>query len=93
MAQDTLDDDIDLGRRALFRSAAGVAVGAALALPAARAAFGAAPAGTETPAWGDPATLVASSALARDRLGWQPRHDRIEGIIDSAWRWHLQPRF
>jgi UDP-glucose 4-epimerase len=42
---------------------------------------------------GDPATLVASSALARARLGWQPRHDRIEGIIESAWRWHQQPRF
>jgi hypothetical protein len=59
MAQGTLDDDIDLRRRALFRSAAGFAVGAAFALPATRAAFSAAPAANET-AWGDPATLVSA---------------------------------
>lgn len=37
---------------------------------------------------GDPARLVASSArLARD-LGWRPRLQSLEAIIDSAWRWH-----
>jgi UDP-glucose 4-epimerase len=42
---------------------------------------------------GDPATLVASSRLARERLGWRPRFDRIEAIIDTAWRWHREPRY
>ena len=42
---------------------------------------------------GDPATLVASSERARERLGWQPRHTRIESIIDSAWRWHCGRRY
>jgi UDP-glucose 4-epimerase len=37
---------------------------------------------------GDPATLVASSQLARQRLGWTPRHPDLESIVASAWRWH-----
>ncbi|MBN1945788.1 MAG: UDP-glucose 4-epimerase GalE [Bradymonadales bacterium] len=38
---------------------------------------------------GDPAVLVASSArIARD-LGWRPRHQELEQIIDTAWRWTL----
>lgn len=42
---------------------------------------------------GDPAVLVASSAAARERLGWTPRHGAIEDIIDSAWRWHRAPAY
>ncbi len=42
---------------------------------------------------GDPATLVADSARARDRLGWRPCHTQIESIIDSAWRWHRRRRY
>lgn len=42
---------------------------------------------------GDPASLVASSAKARSELGWLPRYVELEPIIDSAWRWHLNPRF
>lgn len=38
---------------------------------------------------GDPAFLVASSALARQELGWQPRRS-LADILDSAWRWHRQ---
>jgi len=37
---------------------------------------------------GDPATLVASSELARERLGWEPRYPDLAGIVASAWRWH-----
>lgn len=37
---------------------------------------------------GDPAVLVASSARARDRLGWRPRHAGLHDIVASAWRWH-----
>jgi UDP-glucose 4-epimerase len=42
---------------------------------------------------GDPATLVASSKRARDRLGWQPRFADLDDILASAWQWHLRPRF
>lgn len=37
---------------------------------------------------GDPATLVASSDKARTVLGWNPSHDSLENIIQSAWSWH-----
>lgn len=37
---------------------------------------------------GDPARLVASSARARTTLGWQPKLDRLETIVETAWRWH-----
>ena len=37
---------------------------------------------------GDPDTLVASSDKARQVLGWQPKFDNIEIIIETAWKWH-----
>ncbi len=37
---------------------------------------------------GDPAILVASSARARDRIGWEPRHGSLTDIVASAWSWH-----
>jgi UDP-glucose 4-epimerase len=36
---------------------------------------------------GDPAAIVASPALIRDRLGWQPRYADLDTIVDSALRW------
>ena len=36
---------------------------------------------------GDPPVLVASSQKARRELGWKPRRDRLEMIVESAWRW------
>jgi len=38
---------------------------------------------------GDPARLVASSALARQVLGWTPAVPDLESIIASAWEWRL----
>ncbi len=35
---------------------------------------------------GDPATLVASSARARDLLGWRPRHTDLRSLVADAWR-------
>jgi UDP-glucose 4-epimerase len=34
---------------------------------------------------GDPAALVASSARAREVLGWAPRHSDLETLIGSTW--------
>lgn len=38
---------------------------------------------------GDPAVLVASSEKIRRELGWRPAHERLETIIRTAWKWHL----
>jgi UDP-glucose-4-epimerase GalE len=37
---------------------------------------------------GDPARLVASSAAARNELGWKPAYFALETIVETAWRWH-----
>lgn len=35
---------------------------------------------------GDPAELVASSAKAKELLGWEPRHSDLDTLIDSTWQ-------
>lgn len=42
---------------------------------------------------GDPAVLVAASTKAREMLGWTPKFVHMDAIIESAWRWHQQPRY
>ncbi|MBI3916644.1 MAG: UDP-glucose 4-epimerase GalE [Betaproteobacteria bacterium] len=47
---------------------------------------------------GDPARLVADSALARRELGWQPQYPGIDTIVAHAWVWEqrasrLQPAY
>ena len=42
---------------------------------------------------GDPAVLVASSAKAREVLGWRPRFADVRTILESAWKWHQNPRY
>jgi UDP-glucose 4-epimerase len=37
---------------------------------------------------GDPAVLVAASDKARKELGWQPKFETLDVIIESAWEWH-----
>lgn len=37
---------------------------------------------------GDPAQLIASSAKAKEVLGWKPEHADLEEIIATAWKWH-----
>jgi UDP-glucose-4-epimerase GalE len=37
---------------------------------------------------GDPGALVASSGLARRELGWTPRFESLEAIVETAWAWH-----
>jgi len=36
---------------------------------------------------GDPAVLVASSALAGQDLGWRPEHPELSDMISAAWEW------
>jgi UDP-glucose-4-epimerase GalE len=36
---------------------------------------------------GDPAVLYASSARIKKELGWAPRFEEIDVIIETAWRW------
>jgi UDP-glucose 4-epimerase len=38
---------------------------------------------------GDPARLVANSALAKQVLGWRPRHANLEEIARHAWQWEV----
>jgi len=35
--------------------------------------------------FGDPAKLIASSSIAKEVLGWKPKHPDIKDMIESAW--------
>jgi UDP-glucose 4-epimerase len=37
---------------------------------------------------GDPPRLIAASDKIKRQLGWQPKFQRLDAIIESAWRWH-----
>ena len=37
---------------------------------------------------GDPDRLIGSSMKAKEILGWEPKYCQLEGIIESAWKWH-----
>jgi UDP-glucose 4-epimerase len=37
---------------------------------------------------GDPARLIAGSEKIHRELGWRPRFQSIDRIIESAWSWH-----
>ncbi|KJS28666.1 MAG: hypothetical protein VR64_23375 [Desulfatitalea sp. BRH_c12] len=39
---------------------------------------------------GDPAALVADSDKIRATLGWKPKYESLDAMIDSAWRWHAR---
>ena len=42
---------------------------------------------------GDPARLVADSALAGRELGWTPKVTDIREIIETAWAWHRDQKY
>lgn len=46
------------------------------------------PAKEEARRAGDPSTLIASSDRAKKILGWDPKYDDLDTIIDTAWQWH-----
>lgn len=37
---------------------------------------------------GDPPRLIAASEKIRRELGWEPRFQRLDDIVSSAWNWH-----
>jgi UDP-glucose 4-epimerase len=39
---------------------------------------------------GDPPVLVARADRIRSRLGWTPRLDDLDTIVDSALRWETK---
>ncbi len=41
---------------------------------------------------GDPAVLIASSARIIRELGWRPKQQKLEAIVESAWRWMQRNR-
>ncbi|MBP3284504.1 MAG: UDP-glucose 4-epimerase GalE [Clostridia bacterium] len=42
---------------------------------------------------GDPAQLVASSEKAKSVLGWKPKFDDLDKIVETAWNWHKNARY
>jgi UDP-glucose 4-epimerase len=39
---------------------------------------------------GDPARLIAASDKIQRELGWKPKFQSIDAIIESAWAWHVK---
>jgi UDP-glucose 4-epimerase len=37
---------------------------------------------------GDAAYLVADNARIQAELGWRPRYDTLDAIVETAWAWH-----
>lgn len=37
---------------------------------------------------GDPPRLIATSEKIKRELGWRPRFQSLDAIIESAWKWH-----
>jgi UDP-glucose 4-epimerase len=37
---------------------------------------------------GDPPRLIASSERIKKELGWEPKFQSLDAIIESAWKWH-----
>jgi UDP-glucose 4-epimerase len=37
---------------------------------------------------GDPPKLYADSSRIRGELGWTPNYRDLDGIVETAWRWH-----
>jgi UDP-glucose 4-epimerase len=46
------------------------------------------PAIVKEPRPGDPPRLVASSHKIAQELGWKPRFNKLQSIVESAWAWH-----
>lgn len=48
---------------------------------------------TEARRMGDPASLVADPALAKEKLGWCAEYSSINNILENAWSWEQNRKF
>ncbi len=39
---------------------------------------------------GDPPRLIASSKKIAKELGWKPKYQSLDAIVESAWAWHVK---
>lgn len=39
---------------------------------------------------GDPPRLIASSKKIEKELGWKPKYQSLDAIVESAWAWHVK---
>ena len=39
---------------------------------------------------GDPPRLIASSKKIEKELGWKPKYQSLDAIVESAWSWHVK---
>ncbi len=39
---------------------------------------------------GDPPQLIAASDKIKQELGWSPKYQSIDKIVESAWAWHIK---
>jgi UDP-glucose-4-epimerase GalE len=39
---------------------------------------------------GDPARLVGDATRAKVELMWQPKFDKLQNLIETAWNWHCK---
>ena len=42
---------------------------------------------------GDPPELIADNKKIQKILGWKPKFNNLETIIETAWKWELNPKF
>jgi UDP-glucose 4-epimerase len=42
---------------------------------------------------GDPPVLIADNHKILEKLNWQPKHNDLEFMVETAWRWELNRRF
>ncbi len=42
---------------------------------------------------GDPARLIASAEKAKSELGWQPKFQQLDEIVETAWRWEQRRHY
>ena len=47
------------------------------------------PAGEEARRPGDPASLYATSKLAKDLLGWEPKYSDVDTLVETTWKAYL----
>lgn len=90
-AMDYLDSNAGMHR---FNLGSGSGYSVMEVINAARAVTGKPIAYTVSPRReGDPPILVANPKRATDVLGWKPAYTSVAAIIESAWRWHLNPAY